>query len=544
MIADASLNIASHLPAMAAAQPDTLAVRMPTRRGNYTDWTYRQLDAESDRIARGLRDIGITPGTRTVLMVSPSLEFFALVFALFKAGAAMVAVDPGMGVRNLKTCLAEAEPQAFIGIARAHVARRLLGWAKATNRINVLVGPRRSWTGMHTLESVRRAGDASDEPVMHTPGVDESAAILFTSGSTGIPKGAVYTHGNFQAQVAALRQAYDIQSGEIDLCTFPLFALYAPALGMTAIVPRMDFTRPGGVDPAAIIEPIQRFGVTNLFGSPALLRRITEPGVDSGKLPSLRRVISAGAPVPPSVIRRVVALLEGDAKVHTPYGATECLPVATNDSDVILNETAVLTEQGRGVCVGPPVPSIDARIICITDRPIDQWSDSLQVPIGEIGEIVVRGPQATRAYHNRDASTALAKIPCDDGAVFHRMGDLGYFDERGRLWMCGRKSQRVRLDQGDLYTVPCEAVFNTHEQVSRSALVAVDGEPVIVVELAGNAPAADAMLADLQRIAESHEHTRPIRRFLIYPKAFPVDIRHNAKINREKLAHWAARAQP
>jgi len=544
MIADASLNIASHLPAMAAAQPDTLAVRMPTRRGNYTDWTYRQLDAESDRIARGLRDIGITPGTRTVLMVSPSLEFFALVFALFKAGAAMVAVDPGMGVRNLKTCLAEAEPQAFIGIARAHVARRLLGWAKATNRINVLVGPRRSWTGMHTLESVRRAGDASDEPVMHTPGVDESAAILFTSGSTGIPKGAVYTHGNFQAQVAALRQAYDIQSGEIDLCTFPLFALYAPALGMTAIVPRMDFTRPGGVDPAAIIEPIQRFGVTNLFGSPALLRRITEPGVDSGKLPSLRRVISAGAPVPPSVIRRVVALLEGDAKVHTPYGATECLPVATNDSDVILNETAVLTEQGRGVCVGPPVPSIDTRIICITDRPIDQWSDSLQVPIGEIGEIVVRGPQATRAYHNRDASTALAKIPCDDGAVFHRMGDLGYFDERGRLWMCGRKSQRVRLDQGDLYTVPCEAVFNTHEQVSRSALVAVDGEPVIVVELAGNAPAADAMLADLQRIAESHEHTRPIRRFLIYPKAFPVDIRHNAKINREKLAHWAARAQP
>ena len=132
---------------------------------------------------------------------------------------------------------------------------------------------------------------------------DETAAILFTSGSTGVPKGAVYTHAIFHAQVDLLRRTYDIQPGEVDLCTFPLFALFGPILGMTCVVPEMDATRPGKVNPTRIIEAIADFGVTNLFGSPALIRRVGEYGEAKGiKLPSLRRVISAGAPVPARVL--------------------------------------------------------------------------------------------------------------------------------------------------------------------------------------------------------------------------------------------------
>src|SRR4029077_1887428 len=147
-----------------------------------------------------------------------------------------------------------------------HAARRLLGWAKASVRVNVTVGPRLFWGGW-TLKHVWQGGGSGEPFPLAETTAEDMAAILFTSGSTGVPKGAVYTHGIFTTQVNLLRETYGIEPGEIDLCTFPLFALFAPALGMTAIIPDMDATRPGLVDPLRIIEPIEDFGVTNIFGS-------------------------------------------------------------------------------------------------------------------------------------------------------------------------------------------------------------------------------------------------------------------------------------
>jgi acyl-CoA synthetase (AMP-forming)/AMP-acid ligase II len=168
----------------------------------------------------------------------------------------------------------------------------------------------------------------------------------------------------------------------------------------------------------------------------------------------------------------------------------------------------------------------------------------LKVAVGEIGEIVVKGPQVTREYYNAAGHTALAKMK-DGEAVRHRMGDLGYFDEQGRLWFCGRKSQRVRTADGTLFTVPCESVFNTHPEVFRTALVGV-GEagselPVLCVELEGGVDRAqhDRIRNELLDLGAGFEHTRGIRTVLFHP-AFPVDIRHNAKIGRGQLATWAA----
>ncbi len=226
-----------------------------------------------------------------------------------------------------------------------------------------------------------------------------------------MPKGAVYSHGNFSAQVELLRQIYDIRPGEIDLPTFPLFALFAPALGMTSVVPEMDFTRPADVDPAKIIAAIEKFQVTTMFGSPALINRVGRYGEAEGiKLPSLKRAISAGAPVPASVLERFAGMLQGDAQLFTPYGATEALPVCSIGSDEILDETRHATDRGRGVCVGRPVPGIELEIIRISDEPIAQWSDDLKIADGEIGEIVVKGPQVTGSYFNRAAIQRPGKI--------------------------------------------------------------------------------------------------------------------------------------
>lgn len=547
----AFVNISACLTEMADRQPHSLAIIFPEGRDrsgrvSYTHYTFSQLDRESDLIARGLEQAGVTRGTRTALMVTPSLEFFALTFALLKAGAVPVLIDPGIGVRNIGNCLLEAQPEAFIGIPKAHLARVLLGWGKKTVQINITVGNRFGWGGT-TLAKVRAQGEgATFSPAV--TGRNETAAILFTSGSTGPPKGAVYTHGNFAAQIDLLRNLYGIAPGEIDLPTFPLFALFAPALGMTAVIPDMDFTRPADVDPRKIIEAVENFGVTTMFGSPALINRVGRFGNEHGiKLPSLKRIISAGAPVPPAVLERFSAMLSPDAEIFTPYGATEALPVCSIGSKEILSETRKITDAGGGTCVGQPAPGVRLEIIGITDEPIPLWDDSLRVPQGTIGELVVQGPQVTSAYFNRPDATLHAKIAdLERDSYLHRMGDIGGMDDRGRIWFCGRKSHRVVTSAETLFTIPCEAVFNTHPQVFRTALVGIGpaGEqlPVLCVELEKGAPADhEKIRAELREIARTHLHTVTIDTFLFHP-AFPVDIRHNAKIFREKLAEWAADA--
>lgn len=542
-----STNIAAALPEMAALQPDRMAVAWPDGRGGFSERTFRELEEDSSRLAAALTAYGITRGTRTVLMVPPGLDFFALTFAHFKAGIVPVMVDPGMGLKSLKTCLAEAEPEAFIGIPKAHVARIVLGWGKDTIRLCVTAGRRLFWGGT-TLSKLRAGAPDLMEPVETSE--DDIAAILFTSGSTGVPKGAVYTHGNFLAQVELLKETYGIEPGEIDLPTFPLFALFDPALGMSAVIPEMDPTRPANVDPEKILGAIQRYGVTNTFGSPALLHRVGSYGAAHGvKLPTLRRVISAGAPAQPAVLERFSRMLAEGTEIHTPYGATEALPVSSMGSRAILAETAAQTDQGRGVCVGLPVERIDVRVIGIDDGPIPTWSDDLEIPTGEVGEFAVKGRQVSRAYYGRDDATELAKIADPDGGFWHRMGDVGYVDEQGRLWFCGRKAHRVRLESETLYSLQCEGVFNCHPDVYRTALVGVERDgrtlPVLCVELLANRPADHPVdrartEAELRAIAAGNERTRSIDTFLFHSD-FPVDIRHNAKIFREKLAVWATR---
>jgi len=359
------VNIAQALTDRAQEQPETIALRLPTGREPSGRWqyrtlTYRQLETLSNELAARLRTAGIGPGKRAVLMVPPSLEFFALTFALFKTGAVSVFVDPGMGLANIGKCLAEAEPHAFLGIPKAHVARRLFGWAARSLTHWIAVGPGSGWARLVGPRIVPWRVEIPEEPGDGPPLTiktrdSDLAAILFTSGSTGVPKGAVYTHGNFVAQVEMLRKAFQIQPGEVDLCTFPLFGLFAPALGMSAVIPRMNFTRPAAVEPEEIAGPIAQHGVSNLFGSPALLNRVGRHyGASSETWPSLQRVLSAGAPVAPPILERIARRLNPDAQIYTPYGATEALPVAVIGSREVLQETQHRTAQGGGTCVGRP----------------------------------------------------------------------------------------------------------------------------------------------------------------------------------------------
>ena len=538
-------NIADSLRLRAREAPGRIAMRCPGRGGYDIALSYGELDARSDAIAAGLRARGIARGTRTVVMVRPTPEFFLVMFALFKLGAVPVLVDPGIDKRALRQCLDEAAPEAFIGIPLAMLAKALLGWAKSA-RIRIGTG-RHAFLADTTLAAIEREGADAPRDFGEAAG-DDIAAILFTSGSTGVPKGVIYRHRHFVAQIAMLRDAFGIEPGGVDLPTFPPFALFDPALGLTSIIPDMDPTRPAKADPRKLHAAIRRFGVTRLFGSPALMRVLAEHGEP---LPGVMQVTSAGAPVPPGVVAKMLALLPEGAQLWTPYGATECLPVAVIEGRELLT-LREHTESGAGTCVGRPVPGNEVRIIAISDAPIADWGDAREVSRGIVGEITVAGPSATDAYFNRDAQTRLSKIRetlADGGErIVHRMGDLGYFDAEGRLWFCGRKSQRVVVDElTTLCTEQIEPVFNTHPEVARTALVGIaresGHEPVLCVELREGIAASEWPRIEeaLRHLGEGFVHTAKVARFLHHPRAFPVDIRHNAKIGREKLAAWASR---
>lgn len=539
-------NIAARLPELARERPDQIAIRCPGRRGAGNGMAaydvtldYRQLDARSDAMAAGLAGYGIGRGVRTVVMVRPSPEFFLLMFALFKLGAVPVLVDPGIDKRALKQCLDEAQPQAFIGIPLAQVARLALRWAPSATRL-VTVGRRLGWGGT-SLAALERAG-ASAGPMLADTDGEDMAAILFTSGSTGVPKGVVYRHRHFVGQIQLLGSAFGMEAGGVDLPTFPPFALFDPALGLTSVIPDMDPTRPAQADPARLHDAIQRFGVTQLFGSPALMRVLAKHG---RPLPTVTRVTSAGAPVPPDVVATIRSLLPADAQFWTPYGATECLPVAVVEGRE-LERTRAATEAGAGTCVGSVVEPNEVRIIAIDDAPLADWSQARVLATGEVGEITVAGPTATDSYFNRPQATAAAKIreTLADGStrIVHRMGDVGYFDAQGRLWFCGRKTHRVETAQGPLYTEQVEPVFNTVPGVARTALVGVGPAgaqvPVLCVELQRGQSDSPALREALRAKAAARLPDANLQHVLVHP-AFPVDIRHNAKIGREKLAVWA-----
>jgi acyl-CoA synthetase (AMP-forming)/AMP-acid ligase II len=535
---------------MAREVPNHPALIVPSGRSGgrarYDSYSFDELEGLTNKYANGLTRAGVTRDMRTLMMVRPGVEFLSLTFALFKMGAVPVMIDPGMGVGRMLECIRSVQPEALIGIPPAHAVRVLRRKFFQGLRVKVTVGRRWFWGGS-SLSAL--ASGAGDEFVPVDTAPDDTAAILFTSGATGPAKGVVYKHRMFDAQVRMIRDHYGIKPGEVDLPTFPLFALFNPAMGTTSVIPDMNASRPGSVNPARIVEAIQDHQVTSTFGSPALWRRVCiYCQHNKVTLPTLKRVLVAGAPVPHWLIESLHEYMGPDTDVHTPYGATESLPVCSISGRELRQGLIEKTRGGGGTCVGVPLPGMEVKVLPISDEPIASMGGLEPVADGQIGEFVVSGPVVTQEYAGRPEATALAKIR-DGQKIWHRMGDVGYRDADGRLWFCGRKNHRVETAAGTCFTIPCEAVFNEHVKVSRSAIVGVTDpgtgkrQPVLIIETVGGKvggpDSRNAFVRELLQLGSSNVLTEGISKVLFY-RSFPVDVRHNAKINREKLAEWAS----
>lgn len=440
------------------------AREMPERTGliskkfsGYQYWSFQQLHENTNCYANALTRIGVKKGDRVILMVAPSMEFVCLTFALFKMGAVIILVDPGMGYRNLTKCISSVKPDVFIGIPKAHLFRKIFSSSFKTVRLNICVGVSLGFLGISFKENINKE---ETHFIQSETSKDDLAAIIFTTGSTGPPKGVQYSHSIFSAQLALIEKYYGIGKDDIDQPAFPLFALFSIALGACAVIPEMNPARPALVDPEKFITTIRDHNVSYSFGSPAIWNVVSTYCIKNKIILPIKKILMAGAPVPGELIQRVKKIMPPDGEVHTPYGATESLPISSMTGSEIIEETWSETRKGKGTCVGSPLPGIEIQVISPSEDAIAHWSEVNILQVGEIGEIVVKGNVVTKAYDHNDSENKISKIK-DGNDFWHRIGDMGYFDNHGRLWFCGRKAHRVKTGEKTMYTIPVRLFLMT-----------------------------------------------------------------------------------
>jgi acyl-CoA synthetase (AMP-forming)/AMP-acid ligase II len=537
---DTSSNVARHLRNAALNNPQAIATLSPLSVNEdgrvIHDWcSFLKLDQESDAAARIFHAEGITTGTRTLLAVRAGHDLIVCMFGLLKLGAIPIAIDPGMGWKKMLQCIENTMPTALVAQSKPFYLSYLpfKAFKSITRRVEV--------NGKTWKKLIKDCSTSTARPLEPVT-ASSLAAIIFTSGSTGAPKGVRYTHGMFDAQISLVRKTYQIQPGEVDMAMLPVFGLFNPALGVTTVTPLLDPSRPADANPALIVSALLSEKVTSSFGSPAIWGKIARYcEAKKISLPLLKRLLIAGAPVPIPLLKQLKKIAP-QCQIHTPYGATECLPVSSIESNEILNDTFSETLRGQGTCVGKPVSTVRVKIINETADVIRNLNEATVCAPNTIGEIIVTGPSVTHAYDHNPEATLRTKIN-DDSQLWHRMGDLGRLDHEGRLWFHGRCIEKIVTAKNIITTESVEPAFQQHRDVARCALIGIGNAPnqipVLVVE-----PKPDCFPESQGEIIKFTESLREITRFhtsasqvkrIVFQEKLPVDVRHNAKIHRLEL---------
>ncbi len=525
-----SHNLIHYLDGWVAAEPGKAAIITPSdlAASAHQITTFKELHGRMSRVASGLSAHGVAPGDRVILMVPMSQELYLLILALLKMGAIIVFIDPWVGLEQLRACTRLVEPRAFVGPALVHALALAFPEFRSIP-LKVVTG--RGFPGCIPFARIMASG--SDRHETAAVATDTTALVTFTTGSSGTPKGANRTHGFLDAQHRALGHHMGHGPQDVDMPALPMFILHNLASGIPSVVPAMKPSRPADVDPAAIVRQVREFKVTTMVGSPAYFDPIARWLESRGeRLESIKAIFTGGGPVPPGLLDRLVPLLP-NGTAYVGYGSTEAEPVALISAQEVATETGRMTQEGRGTCVGRLADGLQARIVKPMAGPIPPipWSD-LDLPPGEIGEILVSGPHVNREYYRNPQAVRENKVVESDGTVWHRMGDMGYFDEQNRLWIVGRMHNRVVRDGVALYPVMVEEVAAHQPWVRRAALLGLPhpqlGEEAIVAVEASGRPEPDALRLALRTAGFEIDRVAVVAKI-------PVDPRHNAKVDYARL---------
>lgn len=534
MVADPGSNVVCYLREAAARVGSRPALIVDDRSGKSRRTTFAELWDRVDRAGRGLRSRGLAPGDRVIVMVPMSIDLYVVLLAILKIGAVAVFVDPWIGMRQIAAFAAFAEPRGFVGSAKSHLLRLLDGKLRVlplTVTTGSRVGRLPARTTLGELEAA--AGDGS----IHQVSAADPALITFTTGSSGTPKGANRTHGFLTAQHQALCAEFPHQDDDVEMTMFPVFALTNLASGIPSVVPTMDFRRVADVDAAGLHGQIERHGVTTCTASPPFFDRLAAHVAANRCRPDLRRVLTGGAPVSDEQLRAWQAALP-QTEIVVAYGSTEAEPVAHLTASQRL-AAAGRSQPGRsGYCAGRPIERIRSRLVRIHAGPIKLGQSGWpgwEVPAGEVGELIVTADHVCRDYYRNPQAVAENKIRDAEGAVWHRMGDTGYFDTEGRFWLVGRVHSTIHRNGQQVHPQLVEqAAAAGDARIRRVAAVGLPDEAlgqrvVVVVESAAGESIKDEVRARLKSADQ------PVDEVLVTSRPLPVDPRHNAKIDYARI---------
>lgn len=501
---DSNHNITALLDAAAARHPERLALVFGNEQISFAD-----LHTQVKQCANLLSAHGLKPGERVILMIPMSPELYIALLAIIHCGAAAVFVDPWTPMRQIAAFSAFAKPSGFIGIPKSHLLR-LLNPSLARIRLSASTGP--TALGIPAAFSLRAVADQSTDRAPAPVSLDDSALITFTSGSSGIPKGANRTHGFLIAQYEALCHELDYRDDDIDMPMFPVFALRNLAAGIPSVIPEMDFKNVAGVDPLVIGRQIQNHGVTLVTASPPFIDRLASLPTP----PTLRKILTGGAPVTAKQLNHWHQAFPS-TDIEIIYGSTEAEPVAHLSS----HERLKLEDQ-EGFCCGKPTSLLKTRIIQIRNSAVSpEELESLTLPQGETGELLVSGKHVGRDYFNNPDAVKENKIVEPDGTCWHRMGDTGYFDAEGRFFLTGRVHSTIVRNGKILHAQLVEAdAAKQLPDATRVAALEQDGKLILIIQ------------------GTSCEHDIDADEVLFTQKPLPLDPRHKSKIDYSTLRNW------
>lgn len=505
------MNIAALLTDQARVRGNAAAI---IERAGVT--TFAQIDEHVRRAAAMLRERGISAGDAVLIFQPMSAALYTALLAVFRLGATAMFLDPSAGRAHIEACCALSPPRALVALPRAHLLRLASG---ALRRIAVkfstgcwIPGAGR-WSDLEKCAPLDEVAPVAD---------DTPALLTFTSGSTGQPKAAVRTHGFLIEQHRVLARSIALEVGEVDLATLPIFTLANLASGVTSLIPDCDLRRPGDIEAAPVLHQIRKHRATRCAASPAFFERLL--AADDGTLSAMRKVFTGGAPVFPNLLAALREKMPG-ARVEAVFGSTEAEPIAHIEEREVSAADREAMRAGRGLLTGEPEPEISLRILRA------EWGAPLApmnaddfaarcLPAGEHGEIVVSGGHVLPGYlHGHGDAETKFRV---DGRVWHRTGDAGWLDERGRLWLLGRCSARVSDARGTLWPFTVECAARLHPLVCRAALLGVSGRRILFIEanVPGESINSESLGLDWAQLDEVRAAS-----------AIPMDKRHNAKVD-------------
>jgi len=543
-------NISQHIVEMAQISPYQKAMICLSGRDTngkmaYSHLTYRQFNQRSSDLARGLQQAGIVRGTRTALQMIPELDWFCIAYALLKIGAVPVLLQPSMGAQRISYCIKAVEPEALIIDPELQKFQRFQS-AKYPS-VHLQISTKRRWFSKGISIADLQQNDPTSIQLAEMRNNDTGMILFSTSCETDTPKPTILTHGMMSSTLELMKSVLAMSTDSVLFTTFPLFMLLAPALGIRHIIPPTHTLKANKLNPKFLVESIWDHGITHLLMSPTRLMLLTQFLKDEAIfLPSIQRMGAWGENYPAHELQRIHYYINNETQIFPLYGMTEAPIVSTLGSHKIISETQIKTERGFGICQGKAVDGIDMRIIEVSDRPIDNWSDDLLISNGGIGELVIRGDSVSKQYYSSITDDAINKIP-DGQTIWHRTGDIGWLDSASNFWFCGRKQDRIIISEEEtLYTIPCEAVFMQHERVYRCIIAGVGPIPhqipVLIIELApgDSGKYISSLTHELTELAQTYPHTGNIKHIL-FRKSFPVHPLFHQKVNRKQLTIWAAK---